>query len=70
MVESLLVPWLMWQTFYLLYNYSAVYPVQFWSPIGITWYLSSLFMWRGSVQYLGGLRHVLPLTLAAGIASG
>jgi hypothetical protein len=38
--------------------------------IGITWYLSSLFMWRGSVQYVGGLRHVLPLTFAAGLAVG
>jgi hypothetical protein len=34
MVESLLVPWIIWQVFYLVYNYSAVYPVQFWSPIG------------------------------------
>ena len=40
--------------------------MQFWSPIGITWYLSSLFMWRASVQYAGALRHVLPLTFAAG----
>lgn len=66
MVENLLVPWLIWQLFYLAYNYRTTYPVQFWAPIGITWYLSSLFMWRGSVQYVGGLRHALPLTFAAG----
>ena len=65
-VETLLVPWVMWQVFYLCYNYSAVYPVQFWAPIGITWYLTSLFMWRASVQYVGPLRHLLPLTFAAG----
>lgn len=70
MVETLLVPWLIWQVFYLLYNYSGVYPVQFWSPIGITWYLTSLFMWRASVQYVARLRYALPLTLALGIGAG
>ena len=37
-VESLIVPWLIWQPFYVVYNYRS-YPVQLWSPIGVAWYL-------------------------------
>lgn len=70
MVETLLVPYVIWQTFYALYNYATWYPAQAWSPIGVTWYLTSLFAWRASAQYVAALRGALPLTFALGLAVG
>ena len=70
-VESLIVPWLIWQPFYVLYNYRT-YPVQLWSPIGVTWYLTALFSWRVSLSALAQARRgaILPATLVAGVAVG
>ena len=69
-VETLLVPYVIWQTFYLLYNYVDVYPVQAWSPVGVTWYLSALFAWRASVPYLARLRRRVPALFLVGLAVG
>jgi len=69
-VETLLVPYVIWQTFYLLYNYVDVYPVQAWSPVGVTWYLSALFVWRASVPYLARLRGRVPALFLVGLAVG
>ena len=69
-VQTLLVPYVIWQTFYLLYNYVDVYPVQAWSPVGVTWYLSALFAWRASVPYLARLRGRVPALFLVGLAVG
>ena len=70
-VESLIVPWLIWQPFYVVYNYRS-YPVQLWSPIGVTWYLTALFFWRVSLSALAQVRRsaILPALLVAGIGVG
>ena len=70
-VESLIAPWLIWQPFYVVYNYRS-YPVQLWSPIGVTWYLTALFSWRVSLSALAQARRgaILPATLVAGVAVG
>ena len=66
-VESLIVPWLIWQPFYVVYNYRS-YPVQLWSPIGVTWYLTALFFWRVSLSALAQVRRsaILPALLSPG----
>jgi fucose 4-O-acetylase-like acetyltransferase len=70
-VESLIAPWLIWQPFYVVYNYRS-YPVQLWSPIGVTWYLTALFFWRVSLSALAQVRRsaILPALLVAGIGVG
>lgn len=70
-VESLIVPWLIWQPFYVVYNYRS-YPVQLWSPVGVTWYLTALFFWRVSLSALAQVRRsaILPALLVAGIGVG
>lgn len=71
-VESLIVPWLIWQPFYVVYNYRTTYPFQLWSPIGVTWYLTALFSWRVSLSVLAQVRRgaILPATLVTGVAVG
>jgi fucose 4-O-acetylase-like acetyltransferase len=71
LVESLIVPWLIWQPFYVLYNYRT-YPVQLWSPIGVTWYLTALFFWRSSISILAQIKTgiLLPLLFLCAIAVG
>ena len=70
-VESLIVPWLIWQPFYVVYNYRT-YPVQLWSPIGVTWYLTALFFWRVTLSALAQVNGdaILPALLVVGVGVG
>ena len=71
LVESLIVPWLIWQPFYVVSNYRT-YPVQLWAPIGVTWYLTALFFWRSSILVLAqvNVKVLLPGLFVAAIAVG
>jgi len=44
--------------------------VPFMSPVGVTWYLTALFVWRCSLQFIAKLRNVVAVTFAAGLAVG
>ena len=70
-VESLIVPWLIWQPVYVVYNYRT-YPVQLWSPIGVTWYLTALFFWRVTLSALAQVNGdaILPALLVVGVGVG
>ena len=78
MVESLVVPYVVWQTFFLIYGTygskefepAPAHPVPFVSPVGVTWYLTALFAWRCSLQFIAKLRNVVAVTFAAGLAVG
>ena len=78
MVESLVVPYVVWQTFFLIYGTyvskefepAPAHPVPFMSPVGVTWYLTALFVWRCSLQFIAKLRNVVAVTFAAGLAVG
>ena len=78
MVESLVVPYVVWQTFFLIYGTygskefepAPAHPVPFMSPVGVTWYLTALFAWRCSLQFIAKLRNVVAVTFAAGLAVG
>ena len=78
MVESLLVPYVIWQTVFLIYGTYGTgefrpppeHPVPFVSPVGVTWYLTALFAWRCSVQFIATLRNVVAVTFIVGLAVG
>ena len=78
MVESLLVPYVIWQTVFLIYGTYGTgefrplpeHPVPFVSPVGVTWYLTALFAWRCSVQFIATLRNVVAATFIVGLAVG
>ena len=48
--------WVFWQALYVAVSYSDVSPLQWWSPVGVTWFLIALWVWRNSVLLLGALR--------------
>uniref|UniRef100_A0A7S0WE51 Acyltransferase 3 domain-containing protein n=1 Tax=Ostreococcus mediterraneus TaxID=1486918 RepID=A0A7S0WE51_9CHLO len=70
--SSLIGTFVGWQLFYMAILYYDVTPAQFWAPIGITWYLLALFMWRTSILVLGGLRdrYILASSLFMGLFVG
>ena len=78
MVESLLVPYVIWQTVFLIYGTYGTgefrpppeHPVPFVSPVGVTWYLTALFAWRCSVQFIATLRNVVAVTFIVGLVVG
>jgi fucose 4-O-acetylase-like acetyltransferase len=78
MIESLLVPYVIWQTVFLIYGTYGTgefrpppdHPVPFVSPVGVTWYLTALFAWRCSVQFIATLRNVVAVTFIVGLAVG
>lgn len=70
--SSLVGTFVGWQLFYMTVLYYDVTPAQFWAPIGITWYLLALFMWRMSILVLGALkdRYILAFSVFMGLFVG
>lgn len=69
---QLLGTYCVWQLVYMLINYYDVTPVQWWSPIGVTWYLLALYLWRNSILVYAALKDlvIVVVALAMGLFVG
>ena len=65
---SLLGGWVVWQALYVLVDYPTVRPLQWWSPVGVTWFLLALYIWRSSVLLFGGMKDGFIYTFVIAVA--
>ena len=69
---NLLGGWVVWQALYVLVDYPTVRPLQWWSPVGVTWFLLALYIWRSSVLLFGGMKdgYIYTFVVAVAILAG
>jgi len=70
--STLIGGWVLWQALYVLVVYPTVRPLQWWAPIGVTWFLLALYIWRSSVLLFGGMKdnYIYAIVLAVAILTG
>ena len=66
--STLLSAWALWQALYVAVSYSDVKPLQWWSPVGVTWFLLALWVWRSSVLLFGAFSDVLVSVIVCAVA--
>ena len=66
--STLLSAWALWQALYVAVSYSDVKPLQWWSPVGVTWFLLALWVWRSSVLLIGAFSDVLVSVIVCAVA--
>ncbi len=66
--STLLSAWALWQALYVAVSYSDVKPLQWWSPVGVTWFLLALWVWRSSVLLIGPFSDVLVSVIVCAVA--
>ena len=73
-ISTFLIPYLVFNVInYYYFNYIVHETIKssiFLSPIYVTWYLLSMFIWRLTIREVGKIRYIIPLSILIGLGVG
>ena len=68
--KTTLLPFMIFNTAWLIYQGNAINKINFFKPQYVFWYLMSLFFWRVSIKYMDKIRGIVILSFIVGLYCG